>query len=174
MENSDSADADIYAVNMTTLEQFPVVVQPLSQFDPYVIGNDIYYSNVTCVVDCGHVIQEIWKKSLITSRAEQITLLNSVSRQPVLNRARSWLYFSSNFSGNFHIWRQNLENGITEQLTSGNVTDTNPRLDSADNLYFIRRTPDGSLLMKRNTKGDHRSVPLPSGVSDIRDLEIRP
>jgi Tol biopolymer transport system component len=147
----------------------PVVTQRSAQFEPYFHApRTLYYSNVHCTIGCGKIIQEIWRKDLISGEAEQITLLNAIARQPVISG--QWLYFSSNKAGNFHIWRMSLETGRYERLTEGRVTDINPALDRQSNLYFIRHTPTGTALMQRRTDGTLQT--LPKTLENFRDLEI--
>lgn len=173
LKEGTSVDTDILVFDKSRKELKPVVTQRSAQFDPMLpTENELYYSNVHCTVDCGKIIQEIWRKNLVSGVAEQVTLLNSISRQPFLLPDGEWLYFSSNKKGNYHIWRMNLKSKEYEQLTQGYVTDINPVLDEEENLYFIRRSPDGVMLMRRDRRGVLKEMILPDGVTDIRDLRI--
>jgi hypothetical protein len=165
LKEGASVDTDI----LTLDDEKPVVTQRSAQFEPYFHApRTLYYSNVHCTIGCGKIIQEIWRKDLISGEAEQITLLNAIARQPVISG--QWLYFSSNKAGNFHIWRMSLETGRYERLTEGRVTDINPALDRQSNLYFIRHTPTGTALMQRRTDGTLQT--LPKTLENFRDLEI--
>ena len=110
--------------------------------------------------------------NVVSGEAEQLTLLNSISKQPFILAKDEWLYFTSNKSGNYHIWRYNLKNKKYEELTEGNVTDSNPVLDKKKNLYFIRRSPQAVQLMRRSPKGELTVMKLPEGVTDLRDLRM--
>ena len=151
-----------------------VVVKRTAQFDPYMFDNRyLYYTTATCVDGCGKMIWELWRKDMFTGVQEQLTLFNAVSRQPIL-KERGTIYFSSNRAGHYHIWRMKAEvGGKAEQLTSGEVHDSDPAFDEAGNLYFIRRTPEGVALMVRYEDGRLDRVDLPESIEDIRNLEIR-
>ncbi len=169
LKEGASVDTDILVIDKE--KQNAVVTQRSAQFEPYFHApRTLYYSNVLCTIGCGKIIQEIWRKDLVSDEAEQITLLNAIARQPVISRSGRWLYFSSNKAGNFHIWRMSLETERYERLTEGRVTDINPALDRQGNLYFIRHTPTGSALMQRRTDGSLQT--LPKTLENFRDLEI--
>jgi len=169
LKEGASVDTDILLLS----EEKPksVVTQRSAQFDPYFHApRTLYYSNILCTIGCGKIIQEIWRKDLVSGEAEQITLLNAMARQPVISQEGQWLYFSSNKAGNFHIWRMSLETRRYEQLTEGKVSDINPALDQQGNLYFIRHTPTGTTLMRRRTDGTLQT--MPKLFENMRDLEI--
>lgn len=171
LKEGASVDTDIFRLKSSGLLD-PVVTQRSAQFEPYLFGSELYYANVLCTVGCGKIIQEIWRKDLVSGEAEQLTLTNAIARQPVLSPDGKWLYYSSNFSGNFHIWRQSLEGGRAERLTSGRVTDLSPALDAVGNLFFIRHSPAGTRLMRLSAGENLLEMPMPPDVQDIRDLEI--
>lgn len=152
------------------------VNQRSAQFEPYFHGpSTLYYANVHCTEDCGRIIQEIWRKDLIGGIAEQVTLTNSIARQPVLSKDGNDLYFSSNKAGYYHIWRLSLATNTYHQLTSGAVTDESPALDSDDKLYFIRHADYRPVAIMQWQEGSEPvEIPLPDGISDVRDLKIRP
>lgn len=174
LKQGASVDTDILAVKRDHVRQRRyVTTQRSAQFEPYLAGEDqLYYSSVHCTVGCGKIIQEIWRKHLVTGEAGQVTLLNAVSREPVVSADGVWLYFSSNAAGNYHIWRQSQTSGAYEQLTQGYVTDVTPALDAQGQLYFIRRSPEGVQLMRYRPGDAPLPLPLPGGMEDIRDLEI--
>ncbi|MGR9116095.1 MAG: TolB family protein [Gammaproteobacteria bacterium] len=152
------------------------VNQRSAQFEPYFQEpSTLYYANVHCTEDCGRIIQEIWRKDLISGIAEQVTLTNSISRQPVVSKDGKDLYFSSNKSGYYHIWRLSLATNTYHQLTTGAVTDENPALDGDGKLYFIRHTNNRPVaIMQWQERGEPIEIALPARISEIRDLEIRP
>ena len=172
LKKGASVDTDILLLDTTRLTTEPLVIQRSAQFEPVVSGHELFYSNVLCTLGCGRIIQEIWLMNLESGEAQQITLLNSIARQPAVSADGQWLYFSSNRDGYFHIWRTRLGDGRYERLTEGKVTDVSPALDDSGNLYFIRRSPDTVQLMRRDTKGLLRALALPVGIVDLRDLEI--
>jgi len=149
-----------------------VVNKRTAQFEPSLNGEDfLYYTTALCIDDCPNMIWELWRKNLVTLEQEQITLLNSVSRKPVL-AGNGLLYFSSNSGGNYHIWKMLPTPGAPpEQLTFGHVYDTDPAIDKDNDLYFLRRTNEGVNLM-RLVAGKAVVVLLPDHVTDIRNLEI--
>lgn len=174
LKQGKSVDTDILRLDLATNTTKPLVVQRSAQFEPKLIHPWLYYSNVHCVVGCGKIIQEIWRYHTVSGSAEQITLLNTISRQPTVDQHTEWLYFSSNAAGNYHIYRQSLTDGnrqSPQQLTEGAVTDMSPALYQ-DRLYFIRQHSTGANLMCRNAQGEFFKMLLPQGIQAIRDLEI--
>ena len=174
LKQGKSVDTDIIRLDLSTGITQAAVVQRSAQFEPRLAQRWLYYSNVHCVVGCGKIIQEIWRYHTISGIAEQLTLLNSISRQPVVDGQGAWLYFSSNAAGNYHIYRQPLadKDAALEKLTTGGVTDMSPAVTS-DSLYFIRYDSQGARLMCSKPAGEVLvSLALPPGVKDIRDLEI--
>ena len=151
-----------------------LIKQRSAQFEPYFHPpNTLYYSNVHCTEDCGHIIQEIWRKDLVSGVSEQVTLVNAIARQPVVSSDGKWLYFSSNKAGNFHIWRLSLESSEYERLTDGNVTDESPALDASDRLFFVRHSRDEPTeILMWEKDGALTVLPLPKEIEGIRDLEI--
>lgn len=173
LKEGASVDTDILVLDKSSNKIKPVVTQRSAQFEPYApTNNDLYYSNVICTIGCGKIIQEIWHMNVVSGEAEQVTLLNSISKQPYILPKDEWLYFTSNKSGNYHIWRYSINKKKYEELTDGNVTDTNPVLDNKKNLYFIRRSPQAAQLMRRSPKGELTVMKLPEGVTDLRDLRM--
>jgi Tol biopolymer transport system component len=173
LKEGSSVDTDILVFDETRKNPKRIVKQRSAQFDPFAPTNsDLYYSNVICTVGCGKIIQEIWHMNIVSGEAKQLTLLNSIARQPFVLPDSDWLYFSSNKKGNYHIWRMNMTSNEYEQLTDGYVTDISPVLDKDSNLYFIRRSPHAVQLMLMRPNGELNNLPLPAGVTDLRDLEM--
>jgi dipeptidyl aminopeptidase/acylaminoacyl peptidase len=171
--NGNSQDTDLGVISKDGNHYRKVVSQRSAQFEPFFKSpNTLYYSNVHCALGCSQIIQEIWRINILTKEAEQLTLLNAMSRQPKLSHDQKWIYFSSNKAGNYHIWRMNLETKEYQQLTEGNVTDVDPSLDSDGHLYFIRRSPTGTKVLQLSSKGKILEMGLPDLVSDVRDMEI--
>ncbi len=173
LKEGASVDTDILMLNKTTQTSKSVIIQRSAQFEPFMpTKNELYYSNVLCTVGCGKIIQEIWHMNIVSGEAQQLTLLNSIARQPFISPDSDWLYFSSNKKGYYHIWRMNLTSNKYEQLTQGGVTDISPVMDKNNNLYFIRRSPEAVQLMRMNNQGEIKPMILPKGMTDIRDLEM--
>ena len=173
LKQGKSVDTDILRLDLATKTTEPLIIQRSAQFEPKLSAPWLYYSNVHCVLGCGKIIQEIWRYHTISGSAEQVTLLNTISRQPAVDKNNEWLYFSSNAAGNYHIYRQSLmqKNAQPEQLTEGAVTDMSPAL-SGDTLYFIRQQVQNAALMCRTQTGELQALPLPEGITQLRDLEI--
>lgn len=173
LQQGKSIDTDIVALDLVTQKITTVITQRSAQFEPHLSPPWLYYSNVHCVLSCGNIIQEIWRYHLVSGQAEQITLLNNISRQPAVDQHKKWLYFSSNVAGNYHIYRQSLQQtkASPEPLTQGAVTDSSPALYQ-DRLYFIRQQAQQTSLMCRTPQGELRSLPLPEGITQLRDLDI--
>jgi hypothetical protein len=175
LQEGASVDTDILMLDGTRQQRKAVVTQPLAQFEPrFQAPNTLYYVSVSCNHGCGRIIQEIWRMDLSSGEAEQLTLVNAIARQPALATADQWLYFASNQAGNFHLWRLNLASGQYEPLTSGRVTDSNPAFDREQRLYFLRHTPTGVQLLRRENDGTLQAMTLPEPFEDLRDLEINP
>jgi len=173
LKQGKSVDTDILRLDLEKNTTEPLITQRSAQFEPKLSAPWLYYSNVHCVLGCGKIIQEIWRYHIISGSAEQITLLNVISRQPTVDNNNQWLYFSSNAKGNYHICRQSLalKNTQPTQLTTGAVTDMSPVL-ADDKLYFIRQKVQSVKLMCLTQEGELHKLPLPKGVTQIRDLEI--
>ncbi|MEO0444185.1 MAG: hypothetical protein AAFZ92_10700 [Pseudomonadota bacterium] len=173
LKQGKSVDTDILKLDLATNTTTPLIIQRSAQFEPKLSAPWLYYSNVHCVLGCGNIIQEIWRYHTISGSAEQVTLLNTISRQPSVDKNNKWLYFSSNAAGNYHIYRQSLaqKNSQPKQLTQGAVTDMSPAL-SGEKLYFIRQQVNNTALMCRTQAGELHALPLPKGITQLRDLEI--
>lgn len=175
MPAGESSKADIVSWNGQQVS--PVVKQLSSQFEPFVHNSKwLYFGHVHCSIDCGRIIQEIWRKNIISGESEQVTLQGHIARQPIVDAKGQWLYFSSNKAGRYHIWRQQLNvNGEISQpiaITQGSVSDSDPALDGEGSLYFIRRANAQASLMKLDATGELKVLTLPNGVKEIRNMRI--
>ncbi|ASJ76269.1 TolB family protein [Granulosicoccus antarcticus] len=175
MPDGKSRSTNIVAVSGDTGRKHYLVRKRSAQFEPYTRDtNDLFYSTASCVDDCEGMIWEIWQRENDTAKQFQLTLLNHVSNQPHLS-ADNWLYFSSNAPDRYyHIWRMRPQPGApVEQLTFGSFRDSEPVTDQNGTLFFIRKTPSGTSLMR--LEGDEAvQVTLPDTIMDIRNLEIKP
>lgn len=151
-----------------------VVRKRTAQFEPFMFDDEyLYYTTAICVNDCGNMIWELWRRDMSSAEQVQLTLGNHVSRQPVL-KDKDWIYFSSNRAGNYHIWRmKNKIGAAAEQLTSGDVHDSDINFDNNGNLYFLRRSQENIEIMKLS-KNKLTEIKLPEHIIDIRNLEVRP
>jgi len=142
-----------------------------ANFDPAILDSTLLYTHVSCVVGCGQIMQEVWIKNTTTGIAQQLTLMNSLSRHPVLDLRQQRVVFSNNQNGNYHLWSMPLSGGKVspQELTSGDVTDVEPAIDKTGGLFWIRRVNGRGALMRLD-KGVEKEIPV--GVADIRDLEI--
>jgi len=77
--------------------------QASAQFHPYRYKNYLYYAHVSCRMECSPLIQEIWRKDLISGKTEQLSLLNAVSYLHSIDNAGAQGFISSNKNGFYHI-----------------------------------------------------------------------
>lgn len=173
LRQRSSVDTDLARVQRGTRSAERLARQRSARFEP-AFGEDgriLVYSAVSCAMECGRIIQELWERDLVTEQARQLTLLNGIARQPF--RARDGrVYFSSNRAGHYHIWRLASSEEAPTALTSGDVTDESPVVDDAGTVYFIRRRPSGAQLMRLAPAGAPRPVRLPPELVDLRDLRL--
>lgn len=167
-----SVDTDILKLSYASGELVPEVTQQSAQFEPTVAGDWLYYGSVHCVLGCGRIIQEIWRRHRVSGVAEQVTLLNAISRQPVVDLNRT-MYFSSNVTGSYRIYQQRAGSLVAEPLNQEPGIQESPALDANGNIWFVQRTAAGSNIVCQSADGEIKTMPLPAGVSAVRDLEIR-
>ena len=173
LKQGKSVDTDILKLDLANNSTTPLIIQRSAQFEPKLSAPWLYYSNVHCVLGCGNIIQEIWRYHTISGIAEQVTLLNTISRQPTVDKDNQWVYFSGNAAGSYHIYRQSLMKSHMppERLTEGAVSDMSPAVTN-NKLYFIRQQAQKIALMCRSSDGELHQLPLPKGITQLRDLEI--
>lgn len=160
------------------------VAKRTSQFNPYMSANNrLYYTTALCIDDCEKPIWEIWYRDEFSGIQEQITLLNSLSRQPVFDSVNSRLYFQSDYQGYPKIWRMN---GVTNQAQNDKdksiwpelvyadkgQSQSHPTVDQKGNLFFISHTKQGDVVMKINQRGDVLPFTLPETAVKLRNLEV--
>ena len=172
---------DTHNKNKSAKPYSPLIKQAAAQFHPLMHQELLFYGHVSCRLACDPVIQEIWQQNLITGKAEQLTLLNATSYLHSVDRHNRFGFISSNQHGYYHIARLDRDSKALIWLTHGQVTDSFPSVASNGDLFFIRRTPQGSRLMKLNDAiGESalvadrvlETVVLPKGVKKIRYLEL--
>lgn len=166
---------DLYAVADSAVAdedaQHGVVRKRTAQFDP-AAGADSYlfYTTAICVDDCEGMIWELWRRSLVDATQKQLTLMNALATQPHLGHD-GLLYFSSNASGKFQIWRMQPEVGAkAHQLTSAGFRDSEPVTSNNGDLFFIRKSREGTALMRFSDSALSK-VGTP-GLEDLRNLGI--
>jgi hypothetical protein len=169
MPEGKSSQSDIAVWNNGKIKT--VIKQLSSQFEPVIYKKWLYYGQLQCRIDCGHLIREIWRKNLISGESEQITLMGRIARQHIIDPHGKWIYFSSNQTGHYLLWRYSLSERKLEQLTKGAVHDSFPAVDSTGNVYFVRRKADQAVLLRLNNTME-QLLTIPEGVSDIRNLRI--
>ena len=161
----------IVGYNRDAEELHAFVRKRTAQFEPTTdAGSFLYYTTAICVDDCEGMIWELWRRDLRSGRQVQLTLMNAVANHPHMG-SDGWLYFSSNAdAGRFHIWRMQPEVGAKpQQLSTGNVRDSDPILGVDGVLYFIRKSSQGTSLM-RWQNAQAISIDTPD-LKDLRNLE---
>lgn len=172
LKSGSSADSDIVIWQRSSRRIKPEIVQRSAQFEPHFASNmSVLYGSVSCVSTCGKIIQEIWLRDKISGEADQLTLLNAVSRQPFYDAGSEVVVFSSNKKYHFHIWSYSFDNRETQQLTQGSVTDFNPVI-VAEQLFFIRKSANGTHLMRMNLSEQSKpqQVALSFSPADLKEL----
>lgn len=170
--NGNSKDTEIISIDLSGKNQKSLHYQHSTSLEPFSIdGKKIYYANVSCVNGCGHIIQEIWQKDNLYGIANQITLLNSLSHQPIIDEEGKSVYFSSNKMGNFHIYKTIFSNGKTIQITKGDVTDSFPNISNGV-LYFVRRKEADTKIM-RLKDGELEKLEFDKKYRKIRNLKVK-
>lgn len=159
-----------------------LIRQDSAQFHPYQINKQLFYAHVSCRIECNPLIQEVWKKDRTTGRTKQLTLLNATTYLHSVDLSGKYGFLTSNQSGFYHLARLDVTTGTVHWLTQGQVTDSFPSITQTGELFFIRRTPKGSRLMKLsaaaamgNTNAQEnalQTIALPEDIQKIRYLEI--
>ncbi len=174
---SAESSADKAAIN----KPHEILRQASAQFHPYIHNDQLYYAHVSCRAECKPLIQEVWRKQLQSGRTQQLTLLNATSYLYSVSADDRYGFISSNQHGYYHLARLDLASGEINWLTGGRVTDNFPSVAVDGDLYFIRRTPAGSRLMKLPGAANSRgilpealveNIQLPAEVQKIRYLEL--
>ena len=175
LQQGRSRRTRILGIDLQTGEQAVLSHQRSAQFHPMVADDLLYYTNVHCVENCaGKYVHEIWVKNLISQDARQLTLLNTLTQQPVVAPDGKVLYVTSEKHGGKRIWKCAIDSEpplACEYLTSGGVADTHPSVSPDGAVYFLRLLPDGRHAIMRAV-GEAQAVVLQTEITDIRDLEI--
>ena len=159
-----------------------LVRQESAQFHPLRHGDRLYYAHVSCRLECEPLIQEVWEKNLVSGQTRQLTLLNATSYLHSVDSTGRYGFISSNKKGYYNLGRLDLATGDLIWLTNGEATDSYPSIARNGSLYFLRRTAEGTGLMRLENVLEQavahvaglgaESIPLPEGVRKVRYLEI--
>ena len=152
--------------------------QASAQFHPYQHQDTLFFAHVSCRAPCQPIIQEVWQHNRITGLSKQLTLLNATSYLHSVSADGHSAYISSNQPGYYNIARLDLNSNKLTWLTRGQFTDSFPSVATDNHVYFIRRTTDGTHLMRLDDRDKNtatstpQEIELPKGVKKIRYLEI--
>ncbi|NAX46594.1 hypothetical protein CAG70_06215 [Photobacterium halotolerans] len=138
-------------------------------FDPDFNDENFLFSVVSCMLDCGGIVQEAWLKNRVTHRAKQLTLHNGIVRYPIWDTHQQRTVYSLRTKKHFQLWQTN-KSGESTQLTRTDGTDLWPSLSHTGELFFVRRTGGRGQLMQMSDEGE-KQIQL-DHIRDIRDLEI--
>lgn len=171
--NGNSTNTKIISMDLNGKVHKTLVYQHSTALEPYTNDTEnIYYANVSCVEGCGNIIQEIWYKDMVSEKAMQLTLLNTLSHQPSVDKKKELVYFSSYSKGCYHIWCTSLKDGSVKQLTYGDVTDGFP-MPYDKGILFLRRINNQVKLMYLDNKDDLVELSLPKTYQKIRNLKVK-
>ena len=176
-----SSETRIVAIEDDTGNEI-LVRQESAQFHPFRHGDRLYYAHVSCRLECEPLIQEVWEKNLVSGQTRQLTLLNATSYLHSVDSTGRYGFISSNKKKYYNLGRLDLATGDLVWLTNGEATDSYPSIARNGSLYFLRRTAEGTGLVRlenvleqvvANVAGlGAESIPLPEGVRKVRYLEI--
>lgn len=170
LREGSSIETDIVRFDRATRQPVTVLHQRSAQFEPTFTadGAQMIYSNVACASECPKVLQEIWTMDVVGGIAEQRTLLNAISRQPV-SRDADAIVFVSNARGSYAVW-QSTATGQAVPLAQATGLAESPIITDTRSIYFIKRSPSSATVVAVGEGGSMQSVALPSEVKDVRDL----
>jgi hypothetical protein len=168
-----SATATLVRWNDTVAGFEPVPAQPGACFDPDQRGDDLVYAHSGCAAFCEPLRLELWHTQLRNGHSRQLTRLQGIVRQPVLDADGRSVVFSARRDGGYRLWRYRLDSGNLQPLTADDADDREPALAADGSVYFIRRAfGRGRIMRLRN--GMLTELVLPAGTRDVRDLELVP
>lgn len=168
--NGISQNTNIVKYHLKDKKITRFIDQPGSQFQPRLINDWLYYINVACVNDCGRIIEELWRRHVISRSAEQVTHLNHMSRSPVIYDDK--LTFLSNRTGLYQIFTQTTKPLAThyDQLLDDEASYDFLNVNN-DYLYAIRRQKNQeALVCIHNNKVS--LIELPASIQRMRNLDI--
>lgn len=100
----------------------------------------------------------------------QVTFEASDDRAPSWSRDGRWIYFGSNRSGRWQVWRRSLADGVVEQVTRGGGLAAFEAPDGRS-LYYTRPTAPG-VWHRRDDGGGDEQVLRALQVSDWGNWEV--
>lgn len=136
-------------------------------FDPTYIDGRHYFTVVSCMLECGGIVQELWVKDSFGSASQQ-TIHNGIVRYPFAVKGSDRAVYSLNKIGQYKLWQR--ENGQFRQLTFGMGSDVNPIVTPLGEIIFVKKNQQGSRLYKLTEEGE-KEVIL-EGVTEIRNMEL--
>jgi len=171
LRQGSSVDTDLARIDPSKRAATTVSRQRSAQFEPTFTadGKHLIYSSVSCASECPKIIQELWSMDVVSATPQQLTMLNSISRQAVTD-AKGRIIFSSNRDGHYQLWRLDGGDAQPQRLTSEPVVDESPAVSASGEVFFIRRTATGTRLMRLEDSGKVSSVQIDPAITDIRDL----
>ena len=172
--NKNSKSTQIMQINLKDDSLSGVIKQNSSQFELVEVdANRVIYTNLICNVGCGKLIQEIWMKDRVRADSKQLTLLNSFSNNPTIKYNDKFIFFSSNKSGNYHIWVKEVDsNKVSLELTKGDVTDSFPNSLGNGSFVYISEIKNKIFIMQGAINGDFKKIKLSKEYDKIRQLKV--
>ena len=173
LKDGASVDTDIMKLHIDTGEITPIVKQRSAQFEPAYAGETLFYSSVSCVPPaCHRIIEDIWKISPVSLEAEQLTMLNAISREPTIDNKNDTIYFISDKSGQLSLWSLSAADVKEVIGDSGSGSDSSPAVTESGDVVFIRKSryESDQLLSWSSDKNTTIKIGIPQPVVKIRDL----
>ena len=168
-----SGDTSIVRINEDAPETpVPVVTQPGAVFSPTLDkrGKLLFYTVAHCTERCGRIIQEVWRKDLISGQADQMTLIGAMSSDPVAGVFPDIFYFSLQSENEESVVRFEYESGeITKRFQVGK-RNRRPTLDGEGQLHFLTDIDGRVVIARFNSKDEGCYFPLPNTFDDAREL----
>lgn len=169
--NKNSTNTKIISIDVAQNKINTLIFQHSTSLNPCVVGSDIFYANVSCVQGCGKIIQEIWHKNIKYDTSNQITMLNALSHQPTVSKNKKHIFFSSNKSGNFDIWKLDIKNNVISRYTKSKYTDSYPNAHDGG-VVFIRDFENISKIFYSPQKDKLINIFYPNRYKKIRNLKV--
>ena len=169
-----SSDTEIVRVNRDSPDDtVPVVTQPGAVFSPVpdAFGRTLLYTVAHCTERCGRIIQEVWRKDLVSGRADQLTLGGAMSADPVAGEDGEPVYFAVQDESGEAVVRFDPETRTAERRFRVGERNRHPALDGEGRLHFLTEV-DGRAVIARFGDGDDGGChfPFPETFDDAREL----
>lgn len=149
--------------------------QSSAQFSPVAASDGhLTYVGTVCRSGCGGLLQTVWSYQPASGRANQLTRLNAVSRQPYPG-ANGGVYFVSDAAGPYNIWHAPAGGGRAVRVTASSARDASPVSTGDGTLYFLRHDEHGAHLMRRSPdESTAEPVALQRAFDNLKDLRLHP